>query len=141
MDTSFYVTTKTRIRKLLSRFGLRAKFLPSLRFLNSIFFKLFVRKPFVVFVEYPLHQIEQPYLLLKGYVLTNSKNPFSDFELNELETGRKIEIYLSENQSVKRNFSFQNSISFLSGFLGCAETFFTESDLEEKYMILISFRG
>lgn len=110
MDSTFYVTTKTKVRKLLSYLGLRAKLLPSLRFLNSIFFKIFVRKPFVVFVEHPLHQIEQPYLLLKGYVLTNSEDPFSDFELTELETARKIEIYLSENHAVKRNFRFQNSI-------------------------------
>jgi SAM-dependent methyltransferase len=79
-----------------------------------MFFRIFVHKPFSAFIENPLNDIKEPYLLLKGFIITNNKDPFQDFALYDDGTRSKVEIFSSDRYDVKRNFRFQNSIAFVS---------------------------
>ena len=94
------------------------------RLIRSSLIKTISRQPYLLHLDQPPQQITQPYLALRGWIVTNNKNPIGNISVHEDNNGIDHMLIQEERTDVGRTFPFQNS----TGFFGPVIPIATENE-------------
>ena len=100
--------------------------------IRSLLLKTISRQPYLLHLDQPQQQISQPYLALRGWIVTNDKSPIANISVHEDNNGIDHMLMQEERTDVDRTFPLQNS----TGFFGPVIPFAAET---ESVKIQISF--